>query len=427
MSVLNTLPGALAATLLLLTACSNDMPEAPVLPGVDLTETTISQDAVVLGNTQFGTELYSVLSSERDTNIFISPASISTAFGLAYAGARGKAAEEMVDVLRFDSSQSGFHPTMGALSKALQLNEDGRTVRINNAVWLDQSLIVEPSWLTIIADNYAAEDTRANFSTAPNEARLEINRWVEDKTEDRIKDLLAPSHVDESTRAVLVNTIYMKADWQAPFAANATADEPFYLASGEQVDVKMMNQTNEFRHAEMPDLQLLELPYKGEELSMLVFLPKEVDGIGELESGLTLSTLNERMNTVSDADPVRVDLKLPKLKLEDKFELGDVLQGMGLVAPFSGDPAHFAGMVDPAKQAGGGGVSIDKVIHQTFLEVDEKGTEAAAATAITMRKTAMIEQPEPTIPFHADRPFLLVIKDNASGSILFLGRIADPR
>ena len=432
MPVFKTLPAALAASLML-AACSNDVSEPPMSPDPVSPQTPaapvapVTQESVVSGNTQFGMELYSVLAAQREDNLFISPASISTAFGLAYAGARGKAAEEMVSVLHFDPSQGGFHPAMGTLARSLQHPEKGQTLRINNAVWLDNSLVVEPRWLATVTGDYAAEDTRANFSTAPNEARLKINRWVEEKTEDRIKDLLAPSHVDESTRAVLVNTIYMHADWLSPFSANATGDAPFTLASGEAVDVKMMTQTNEFRHAETADLQILEMPYKGEALSMVVVLPKETDGIGALEAGLSYETLTDWMNQASNAEPVRVNLKLPKLELKDKFELGDTLQGMGLVAPFDGNPAYFAGMVDPAKQPGGGGVSIDKVIHQTFLKVDEKGTEAAAATAITMRKTAIIAPEEPPVAFHADHPFLLVIKDNASGSVLFLGRIADPR
>lgn len=414
----NVLPGLI---LTLLAACAAETPEpAPV------NTTNAPVLSVANGNTAFGADLYSELRMERDGNIFISPASISTAFGLAYAGARGEAAAEISEVLYFDPRQEAFHPAMGSLAQDLQVYDEGQTLRINNAVWLDTSLIVEADWLALTRDQYGAEETRTDFSSAPEAARNQINRWVEDKTEDRIKDLLAPSHVDETTRAVLVNTIYMKADWASPFAAQATQEEPFYLLSGEAPDTTMMHQTGSFQHIEANNFKAVQLPYKGNELSLIILLPDTQKGIADLESRLSADTLNKWMTSLEEAGSVRIDLKLPKLKLKDKYELAETLQRLGLIAPFAGDPFHFAGMVDPEKQPGGG-VSIDKVVHQTFLEVDEKGTEAAAATAITMRKTATITPTETPIAFHADHPFLLILKHNETGTVLFLGRIADPR
>lgn len=387
-----------------------------------------STRSVAAGNTAFAVDLYAELQTETDGNVFISPASISTAFGLAYAGAQGDAAREIAEVLHYDLAPDAFHPAMGALAQALQLDSEGRTLRINNAVWLDKSLIVEPNWLELTADHYNAEDVRADFRNAPTSARLEINRWVEDKTEDRIQDLLGSSHVNAGTRAVLVNTIYLDADWADPFEADATRDEPFYLTGGQATDVAMMNQTDRFRHYETRNLQAVQLPYKGDELSMVVLLPKTSDGLGDIEKDLSANRLVAWLSRLAAAEPVRVELKLPKLKLEDKYELARPFQRLGLTAPFSGDPAHFTGMVDPARQADGQGVSIDQIVHQTFLEVDEKGTEAAAATAIAMRTaSAMTPPPPPPIQFHADHPFLLLLKHNETGAILFLGRVVDPR
>jgi serpin B len=385
----------------------------------------------VAGNTALALDLYNAIASDRTSeNIFISPGSITTAFGLLYPGARGQTEAELEQVLHIDLPMDEYTATLGELTRGLNVEGKGRRMAINNAVWADNGLVLQKGYFDTVKAAFAAKERRVDYRNDAEGARQEINRWVEEKTEDRIQDLIPKDVLDKTTRAVLVNTIYLDADWAQPFTKEATRDENFTLLGGEIVLTDMMNQTGDFRYAKSSAVEALKLPYVGGELSTVILLPKAPDGLADVEAKF-LSNPRALTKLLADLDanlPVEVELKLPKLKLEDKFMLSEKLKELGMITPFS-NAADFTGMALPEEQPDGRGVKISEVIHQTFLEVDEKGTEAAAATAIVMITTtsAPINPPPPPIPFHVDQPHIMLIQHEPSGMILFLGRITDPR
>lgn len=408
---------------LTLTSCSTppNVPQEPL----------IGEAAAVAGNTALALDLYNAIASDRTSeNIFISPGSITTAFGLLYPGARGQTEAELEQVLHIDLPMDEYTATLGELTRGLNVEGKGRRMAINNAVWADNGLVLQKGYFDTVKAAFAAKERRVDYRNDAEGARQEINRWVEEKTEDRIQDLIPKDVLDKTTRAVLVNTIYLDADWAQPFTKEATRDENFTLLGGEIVLTDMMNQTGDFRYAKSSAVEALKLPYVGGELSTVILLPKAPDGLADVEAKF-LSNPRALTKLLADLDanlPVEVELKLPKLKLEDKFMLSEKLKELGMITPFS-NAADFTGMALPEEQPDGRGVKISEVIHQTFLEVDEKGTEAAAATAIVMITTtsAPINPPPPPIPFHVDQPHIMLIQHEPSGMILFLGRITDPR
>ncbi len=374
----------------------------------------------------FGLALYDRLKAE-DGNIFISPASISTAFAMVYPAARGETATEIARALRFGGDQVEFAPAAARFQSALQIEGEGRRVAINNSVWFDAVKVIEEDYLDLMATYFGAPPRLVDFIKAPDAARLAINEWVEDKTEERIKNLLSAGDVTDETRFVLVNTIYLDSDWAQPFTESNTREETFSLGGRSRVETPMMRQTERFAHLKRDDHAVISLPYRGGEHGAVIFLPDDADGLPALEAQLTPAMLETAFRDLDDAAAVRVDLKLPKLELNDRYELRETLTSdFSLVRSFS-DLAQFHGMVDPMRQPDGEGVKLDKVIHQTFLKIDEAGTEAAAATAVVgIRVVSGRIKWEPVI-FHADRPFLIAVRHYDTGAILFLGRIVDPR
>ncbi len=393
---------------------------------------------LVDGNTAFAVDLYKELNSKQDGNIFVSPASISTAFGLAYAGAVGETQEEIARVLHFDAlAPDVFHPAMGALMSGLEINigdEDneevpGARLSINNALWVDKLTVLEEPYAAQMAEHYGAGDYRVDYRRNPDGARKTINRWVEEKTEDRIKNLLAKPNVTDETRSILINTIYMNADWRVPFTMAATTDEDFRRLDGRKIETSMMRNVGHYRHWQDRKLQILEMPYHGD-LSMVVLLPKKKDGLPALEKSLSAQSVNKSLSNLEQAKQVEVDLKFPKLKLRTRYPMVSekILPNLGMTRALS-NAADFSAAVRAERQPDGYPLKIGEVVHQTFLEVDEKGTEAAAATAIAsvaITSARVGPPPPPPIPFFADHPFLFLIKDNKTGMILFMGRIMEP-
>jgi serpin B len=254
-----------------------------------------------------------------------------------------------------------------------------------------------------------------DFITATENARKTINAWVEKKTNGKIKDLISPGVLDSMTRLVLTNAIYFKGNWAKQFKENRTQDAPFTLADGKKIEVAMMNQKAEFGYMETDTFQALELPYVDEELSMVILLPKEIDALNEFEKALTTENLNQRLAEIHKCEVV---VFVPKFKTTSQFSLADVLKSMGMKDAFSSD-ADFSGI------NGKRDLFISAVIHKAFVEVNEEGTEAAAATGVVMRLTSVGPAAIPV--FRADHPFLFLIRDNLSGSILFIGRVVNPK
>ncbi|MBU0469029.1 MAG: serpin family protein [Candidatus Omnitrophica bacterium] len=370
--------------------------------------------SLVNGNNGFAIDLYKELKDE-DGNLFFSPYSISTALAMTYAGARGNTEVEIAEVLHFDLGQDSLHKAFGELEGKINAVEEMGDVQLNiaNALWLEKEYIFLDEYLSLVGSNYSAAFKTVDFSNSYEDARLEINGWVKDKTNNKIMDLLAPGAVDSLTRLVLTNAIYFKGDWLEGFKEIDTKDKEFWLTEADSVIASLMYQEEEFKYMENDSLMVLELPYKGEEVSMVVLLPKEKEGLSTIEEVLSIENLNM---WISDLGEQEIKVFLPKFKLESKFELKDNLSSMGMPDAFSSN-SDFSGI------DGTDLLYISKIIHKAFVDVDEKGTEAAAATAVVMTLRSMAAA---TPIFLADHPFMFLIKESKTGSILFLGRLVNP-
>jgi serpin B len=376
---------------------------------------TATVTAAVNGNNAFALNLYRRLRTQPG-NLFFSPESISTAFSMAYAGARGETAAQMASVFHFGLPASELHPAMGSLLSAMNEKNPDYQLSVADALWAQEGQDFLPDYLKLVETNYAAGFHQVNFQISPETARTTINQWVEKQTNDKIQNLLQPGVVTPQTRLILTNAIYFKGDWIDPFEKNATANADFHLSSTQAVKAPLMHLTSGFNYFDGGTFQALELPYKSGALSMVVLLPKDADGLPALEQSLTPDSLTNWLGKLGPAPKVIVTL--PRFTMTQQFELSSALSAMGMPQAFGG-AADFSGMT------GKRDFTISAAIHKAFVDVNETGTEAAAATSIVMRATAMRLEPPPII-FNADHPFLFLIRDTRSGSILFLGRVVDP-
>ncbi len=379
---------------------------------------TSEQSLLVEGNSAFAFDLYKALKGEEG-NLFYSPYSISLALAMTYAGARGETAEQMADTLQFLLDQNDLHPAFNWLDAELAgrgegaEGKDGEGFRLNivNAIWGQKDYEFLTDFLDVLAENYGAGLRILDFMTETEQSRLAINDWVSAQTEERIKDLIPPGAISELTRLVLTNAIYFNAAWRCPFDENMTADGLFYLLDGRQVIAPMMKQTELRGYTGGDGYQAVELRYDGGELSMVVLLP-EAGYFRTFEAGLRAQKVTD---IISGLRPVEVALTMPQFEFESEFSLTDTLAGMGMPIAFS-DAADFSGMTGTPE------LFISDVVHKAFVAVDEAGTEAAAATAVTMELTAVIESVDVTI----DRPFIFLIRDIETGTVLFIGRVLNP-
>jgi serpin B len=368
--------------------------------------------AAVEGNTHFALDLYGRLRSQKG-NLFLSPSSISTALAMTYAGARGDTAEEMEKTLHFTLGQQKLHPAMAELTRRLKPGKASKCrLSIANALWGQSGFGFLPEFLALNRDLYGAPLHLVDFAGATEEARKTINAWVEKQTEKKVKDLLQPGILNGDARLVLTNAVYFNAAWERPFDKKLTRGQSFSVTPDLKVQVPMMNQNGPFRYLADEELQVLELAYKGKELSLLVLLPQKVDGLPELEKRLTTANLKKWLAGLREG---QVWVSLPKFECTSAFQLNQVLKDMGMPLAFRPGGADFSGMNGNRK------LYIQAAVHKAFVTVNEVGTEAAAATAV------VVGQPSAPPIFRADHPFLFLIRDNRSGSVLFLGRLADPR
>ena len=375
--------------------------------------------ALVRGNTQFALDLYGRLSRMAEgENLFLSPWSISASLGMTCGGARGNTAAQMRQVLHFELERERLHPAFGGLTAGLKPSgEDaGYELHVANALWGQEGVPFRDEYLDLVSKNYGAGLRQLNFAGNPDGSRRTINAWVEEQTRDKIKELLHRPDVTPLTVLVLTNAIYFKGDWASQFDKDRTAPAPFHCAAGKKVNVPMMFQKGKFRYRDAGDVQVLEMPYAGEELSMVLLLPKDVNGLPALERSLSPRKLSEWTRALHERE---VHVYVPTFKATSRFELGDVLQEMGMTDAFTGGKADFSGMSPSAREEGW---YMSKVIHKAFVDVNEEGTEAAAATAVVVERMAVSV---PTV-FLADHPFLFLIRDVRTDSILFMGRLATP-
>ena len=383
----------------------------------DVSQTNLT--TLVAGNSEFAFDLYQAIRN-ADGNLFFSPHSISLALAMTYAGARGDTEQQMADTLRFALPNTQLHPAFNWLDIELgkrgegAKGKDSEGFRLNivNAIWGQENYEFLTQFLDVLAENYGAGLRSLDFIEAPEQSRITINEWVSDQTEGKIEDLIPQGLIHSLTRLVLTNAIYFNAAWQYPFEEEMTKDGAFYLLDGSEVTVPTMRQTENFGYAEAEGWQAVELPYDGRELSMVIFLPR-TDNFKSFEASLDYQRVDSLIKVFEYR---RVNLTMPKFEFESEFRLSDALSTMGMPVAFSAS-ADFSGMT------GNRELFIQEVIHKAFVSVDEAGTEAAAATAVIM--PASMPPGEP-IEVTVDRPFIFLIRDIETNSILFVGRVLDP-
>ena len=380
------------------------------------TEPAPDWSKLVNGNTQFGFDLYGELRGEAG-NLFLSPFSISAALAMTAAGAKGQTLEEMQKVLRLpENAHIAFRDVLKSINDESDPKKRGFALSTANALWAQQGYPWKPEYKKLVSHFYSAGLFDVDFKSDPEAARGTINAWVEKETKDKIRELLGRGVVTAATRLVLSNAIYFKVDWQNPFKKEATKDLPFTTADGKKTDTPLMFRIGSYPYAETDTFQALDLPYVGQRISMTVILPKKADGLPAVEKELTEAKLAETLKSLRYESSVNVTL--PRFKTEKSFTLNKPLQALGMKSAFSN--ADFSGM-----HTGGEQLDISAVVHKAFVDVNEEGTEAAAATGVVVKATAAA----PTTPKHfkADHPFLFLIRDHKTGTVLFLGRLENPK
>ena len=416
----------LAAVLLVLAGCGTaQTPHAGGQESDDMQTpaTAAAQDlpALVAGNTSFTLDLFKTVRSDS-ANVVLSPYSISTALAMAYAGANGMTATQMANVLHFTIPKERLSAVFQQLAQELSAGSNGSNaqasdagqnfqITIANSIWGQQDLSFLPAFLKVLQQQFDSPLRKVDFAKSAESARQAINDWAREETKGKISDLLPAGSVDDRTRMVLANAVYFKADWQLPFAHEDTSDKDFHLAKGETATVPMMNQTGSFGYVKASGWQAVELPYQGGRYSMVALLPQTslTDALPELTpDGLT--------SLLKQLSPTEISLTLPKWTYKSGFKLKDALTTLGMGSAF--DDADFSGM------DGRTDLVIDDVYHKAFVAVDEKGTEAAAATGTVMRLASAMTTNAVQVSF--DRPFLYLIRDQQTGTILFIGQVADP-
>jgi serpin B len=372
-----------------------------------------SVDAVVKGNTVFALKMHQEL-SEKGGNLFFSPYSISSALGMIYAGACGNTEKEMREAMSFPEERDKLCKSFGELQEELNAIQKTGDIKLSvaNAIWAQKGYKFLPSFMDLVNKEYKSKISLADFIGHAEAERKMINSWVEQHTSNKIKDLISKGTLNSFTRMVLINAIYFKGDWASQFKKSHTQELDFHVSYGKKVKAKMMFQEGKFRLAEDVDTQALEMPYKGDRLSMLVLLPKQKNGIGWLEKTLTVEKLN---GLIDKLWKTTVEVTFPKFKVETGYDLIPLFKKLGIQDAFS-RKADFSYM------NGTGDLLISAIQHKAFVEIDEQGTEAAAATLAVASWSLGPLHPE----FVANHPFLFLIRDNTTGSILFMGRMADP-
>lgn len=377
--------------------------------------------AVSAGLQGFAARLYGSLAGPEG-NLVFSPVSISTALAMAYAGAAGTTAEEMASVLGNPLTAEEFHAAINVLDQAIESRnrqateqEGGVEISIANSLWGQDGMVFRDAFLDLLALDYGAGMRVVDFidPAAREESRLTINDWVAGETNDRIEDLLGEGVLDELVRLVLVNAVYLNAAWLMPFDEAGTVEAPFTLLDGSEVPVPMMHTDASMPFGRGDRWQALQIPYAGGELGMLVILPDQ-GAFPPVEASLSDGLIDKAVESLS---PDQIILALPKFEIRTQIGLVPALQAIGLEEATSTE-ADFSGMT------GAKDLFISDVVHEAWISADEAGTEAAAATGVIMSLTAAPTEP---LPFVVDRPFLFALRDAATGSILFIGRVVDPR
>jgi serpin B len=403
----------LVAFLPLLGACTAEPPPPRVIDKAKI-EITDDVRGVAVHSNEFAFDLYERL-RKTDGNLFFSPASVSTALAMTYAGAGGQTKEQIARVLHIDAADERVHKGFGEMARILHSDGERYQLRMANRLWGLEGYPFRPAFLTLTREVYGAELAQVDFNK-PDNAAQSINDWIARQTEGKIGQLISREMMAPLTRLVLTNAIYFKAAWRDEFWKGATEEAHFHVSADEEINVPMMRQIEYFSYAETDDGQILELPYVGGDLSMVVVLPKQTDGLPKLEQTTMAGRLDE---WIAGFESRRVEVFLPKFKIAWQLPLTDPLKSMGMASAFK-DDADFSGMSSVEH------IKLSAVIHAAFVDVDEEGTEAAAATAVMLDGASKPPGEDKPTVFNADHPFMFLIRDVRSGAILFLGRLANP-
>ncbi|MDH5463479.1 MAG: serpin family protein [Nitrosopumilus sp.] len=356
-------------------------------------------------NNQFALNFYSHVIQDKESNVFFSPTSIFTAFAIAYEGAKDNTASEMKDVFGFESDESKRRIGFADMQRQLNMKQQNNIVSLANALWVAENFEVLPEYADTAKTYYGSEVESVSFTSKEKGVDL-INSWIDEKTHGKIKKIF--EKLDPSTKLVITNAIYFKGIWEDPFDKTKTVVGDFHVTSDNTIQMPMMESKTTFPNITVNDLvQIVELPYEGENFSMLILLPRDVNGMKSLEESLSVDNLNKWKGELQKK---KTKVYMPKFKLETEYDLKSVLQEMGIHDAFSN--ADFTGISNS-------GLYIEKAVHKAFVEVNEEGTEAAAATGIAMFQSGPFE-------FMVDRPFIFIIQDNETRSILFIGKVVNP-
>ncbi len=372
------------------------------------------------GLNQFAVDVYREMGQQGSENLFFSPYSISLALTMAYAGADGQTAAEMADVFHYPASLSDLHGTMNALDQSLYVipdyledDPDSFKLNISNAIWGQAGYPFSDDYLDTIAQSYGAGLKTMDFKTAFEKARQEINAWVEDETEQKIKDLLPPGSLGPDTRMVLTNAIYFNAGWENEFSENMTEMKDFYPTTDQTTQVEMMQQESSFSYYQTDAYRMLEMPYRNNRYGMVLVMPTE-QNLTDFQQNLRFDDLMDGLDSMASEE---VRLSMPKFEFDYELAASDILRALGMQAAFSPQEADFSKMVSSTEEP----LVISDVLHKAFVSVDETGTEAAAATAVVMRTTSIEIQEDEPITVVFDHPFMFLIRDQETGIILFMG------
>ena len=386
---------------------------------------TADQQALATGESAFAADLYGRIATDPSANVFFSPYSISMALAMTYNGANGETAQQMASALHFSLPIDHLNAALDSVDLALAtrknaLGPDGKPAKgfelnVADSLWADKTLAIAQPFVDTLGVNYGAALRLVDFLHAPDPARVAINGWVSDQTNAKIQELIPAGDIDPATRLVLVNAIYFDAPWLSPFDAQNTHAETFTKSDGSTTQATVMSQTLEASYGQGDGWQAVELPYVGDQTSMVVVVP-DAGKLADVEKGLSGDAIQSVFASLSP-DPASVTLSLPKFQIQGAtISLSQELKAMGMTDAFDPAKADFSKMAAEP-------LSIGDVVHQAFVDVDEKGTEAAAATAVVMVGTAA---PSKQVTLDVNRPFLFFVRDIPTNTVLFMGRVANP-
>jgi serpin B len=409
--------------MLLCTGCVEDT--AVVEENIDaVKENTINADSVkdydiAAANNAFAFDMYSQLTQlepEEKKNVLFSPHSISAAMAICYEGAENTTKEQISNVFYFPSNKTVLKVRLERANDKINSPNNDYELQTANALWVQERYPVKEEYIFNVKNYYDGEVTNLDFVGKPDASRNTINKWVEARTNNKIKDLVPEGSITDDTRVIITNAIYFNGKWVYEFDKELTDKKTFYPANGEEISVDMMYMYSALNYGENSKAKIIELPYKGNDLSMYIVLPKDND-IEEFETDFTINDYTKLKNDMDSGEDV--ETSIPKFKFETKTELSGSLIEMGIVDAFNTNRANFSGISDSP-------LAISRVIHQAFIDVQEEGTEAAAATMVEMDMGMSISWDSKPREFKADHPFMFFIEDKRTGCILFMGKVEYP-